>query len=143
MIDRDSKCGKGLLSKDVFYKEPQYHVEKALSKMNTLSPEFLTTHLDIIAPPNMHHVFFGNTLRLEVDEGGRTRTGFLTVGMHGGYVLGSFARSVHRTALFISENDVISVADEDGNEVEEEIWYQIPTAQILQNTHGLVSVGGD
>ena len=86
----------------------------------------------------MDHVFFGNTLRL--NRGGRT--GYLTIGAHGGPVLGALSRSTHQTALFVSNNRIISVTTPEGVETEDPMWYHIPTEQILSQNSGIVTVGG-
>lgn len=142
MVDLDNHCGKALLSKEVFYDQPKYSVDKAISQMRYLPKDFLTTHLDIIALPGMHRVFFGNTLKLQREENGQTRTGYLTVGRHGGSILGSLSRSTHRLALFMSDHKIISATDSTGDLLEKEAWYQIPPEELLSKSKGIVVVEG-
>ena len=85
----DNNFGRGIRSNTVFYDELKYHVQKALLSMDTLPDDFLTSHLDVIAPEGMNYIFLGNTLRLNQKIGNEKRTGYLTIGAHGGPVLGS------------------------------------------------------
>ena len=91
VVDDETYCGKSLLSDSVFYDKIMYPVEKEREVMKNATSEFLATHLDVISLPEMHHVFFGNTLRLEAEEEGQIREGYLTVGAHGGEVLEKFS----------------------------------------------------
>ncbi|MCB1107789.1 MAG: hypothetical protein KDK76_06815, partial [Chlamydiia bacterium] len=138
-IDRDTYHGKGLISASVFFKDPKYDVSEEIKKMDALPDDYLTTHLDVITPPEMDHVFFGNSLRLI--SGSNKRTGFLTIGTHGGPIIGSLARSTHQTALFVAKNRIINVRDSEGKEVEGKEWYQIPVETLLSQPSGLVTVG--
>ncbi|NGX51377.1 MAG: Adenylate cyclase 2 [Chlamydiae bacterium] len=142
MIDRGSRSGKVLLSKNAFYDQPKYDVTKALVGRKTVSDEFLTTHLDIIAPSGMHHVYFGNTLKLQDRVNGKIRTGYLTLGMDGSIVLESLARSTHRNVLFVSGEKIISVSNPEGDEISDAEWYAVPTEQILAKAQGVIKVGG-
>jgi len=137
IVRQDNQCGKALLSQSVFYGQPKYLVDQALEKMSSIHADFLTTHLDIIAPEGMDHVFFGNTLQLKNGK----RTGYLTVGTHGAPVLGSLSRSTHRTALFVSNNRIISVTTPEGIETEDPVWHNIPISEILSQDSGIIAVG--
>lgn len=141
-IDKRNFCGKGLRSHSVFFNEAKYDVKKALENMGNLPPNFLTTHLDVIAPKGIDHIFFGNTLRLDDDSGDKTRTGYLTIGTHGGPVLGSLARSAHQIALFISSDRIITVSTPHGADMEDRNWYNIPVEELLSKPSGLVNVSG-
>ncbi|QVL57672.1 MAG: hypothetical protein KFB93_00940 [Simkaniaceae bacterium] len=141
-VDKKNNYGKGLRSDTVFYGDVKYEVEKALGKMEKLSSDFLTTHLDVIAPTGIDHIFFGNTLRLEEGSGEKKRTGYLTIGTHGGPVLGSLARSTHQIALFVSGNRIAKVSTSDGADMEDLIWYEIPVESLLSKPSGLIKVGG-
>ncbi len=143
VVDDETYCGKSLLSDSVFYNRIMYPVEKELEVMKNASSEFLATHLDVISLPEMHHVFFGNTLRLEAEEEGQIREGYLTVGTHGGEVLGSLSRSTHQPALFISENKVIAVTNALGKEVVDPAWYDIPPEKLLSAASGIVTIKGE
>ncbi|MCB1106540.1 MAG: hypothetical protein KDK76_00415 [Chlamydiia bacterium] len=138
IMNKKSRCGKALESRSVFFSEPKYQVEKALQKMATLPSDFLTTHLDVIAPSDMHHVFFGNTLRLK--EGGKT--GYLTIGTHGKSVLESLSRSTHQTSVFISGGKIIAIADSKGEEVSDSTWFNLPVETLVSQNSGLVTVDG-
>ena len=142
IVDFENQCGKALYSKNVFHEKPRYDIKNALKKMGTLSLDLFPTHLDVIALPNMKHVFFGNTLKLEKEESGRKRTGYLTIGAHGGFVLNSLAKATHQDALFISGNRIVSVSDSNGQELAESPWYQVDVQKLLSETSGLITVDG-
>ncbi len=133
MFNEKDFCGKALLAEAVFYSKPKYTVDE---KTQT------TTQFDIIAPDDMHHVFFGSTLELESTEGGQTRTGYLTIGNHGATILRSLSRSTHKTALFVSDNKIISAVNPEGDQLKDPNWYQIPVQELLAAPSGLVTVDG-
>lgn len=141
-MDMGMEAGKGLLSSTVFFNEPNYEVAKEIKKMANLPADFLTTHLNVIAPPNMDHIFFGNSLKFETGSGAGKRTGYLTIGMHGGPVLGSLARSTHQIALFVSDEKIITVSNPDGSTMEDQNWFYIPVETLISKPSGLVNVSG-
>ncbi|QVL55742.1 MAG: adenylate/guanylate cyclase domain-containing protein [Simkaniaceae bacterium] len=143
VVDDETYCGKSLLSDSVFYDKIMYPVEKEREVMKNATSEFLATHLDVISLPEMHHVFFGNTLRLEAEEEGQIREGYLTVGAHGGEVLGSLSRSTHQPALFISDNKVIAVTNALGKEIADSDWYDVSPQKLLSAASGIVTIKGE
>ncbi|MCB1110359.1 MAG: adenylate/guanylate cyclase domain-containing protein, partial [Chlamydiia bacterium] len=142
VVDTKDFYGRSLLSESVFYQKPLYQYDASLESL-TQPAEFLATHIDVITLPEMHHVFFGNTLRLEEEEDGKKRVGYLTVGTHGGLVLGSLSRATHQQGLFISDNKIIVVTNEEGKEIQDPKWYEIPVEQLLSSSSGTVAVGGE
>jgi len=138
----DNNFGRGIRSNTVFYDELKYHVEKALLSMDTLPDDFLTSHLDVIAPEGMNYIFLGNTLRLNQKVGNEKRTGYLTIGAHGGPVLGSLARSTHQISLFVSGNRIVTVNTPHGTEIDDPNWYQIPVETLLSKPSGIINVNG-
>jgi len=143
MVDKEHFCGKSLLSRDVFFDQPRYNVEEEIQEMKELSADFLTTHLDVIALPEKHHVYFGNTLRVHAKEEEDEKVGYLTVGAHGGTILGSLSKSTHQTALFVSNDKIISVTNPSGDEIEEKKWYDLPTKKLLSSPSGIIDVDGE
>lgn len=142
ILDQESNWGKGLFSSKVFFNELHYNVVKAVKEMEQLPVDFLTTHFNVIAPLNMDHVFFGNSLKLVSGSGESQRTGYLTIGTHGGPVLESLARSTHQIALFISGNRIITVSNPDGSTMEDRSWFHIPVESLLSKPSGIIDVGG-
>ncbi|MGE0199133.1 MAG: adenylate/guanylate cyclase domain-containing protein [Simkaniaceae bacterium] len=143
MMDPETECGMGLISREVFYDRPLYHVEAALEKMEALPEDFQTTHLDIISPEGRHDFYFGNTLKLQTKENNQTRTGYLTVGMDGGAVLGTLSRSMHRTTLFISGGRIVRVTSGEGVELHSEEWYHISADELLSKEQGVIPIGDE
>ncbi len=143
MVDELTYCGKSLLSDSVFYDKVVYPIEKEIKGVKKVPSEFLATHLDVISLPEMHHVFFGNTLRLKAEEDGQKREGYLTVGTDGVEVLGSLSRSMHQPVLFISNNKVIAVTNALGKEVDDPDWYNVSTQRLLSAPSGIVTIKGE
>lgn len=139
MFDLKRLSGKALESDQVFHGQIAYDVEKALGNMK-LPTNFLTTHLDIISPKGFHHVFFGNTLKLEEGK----RTSYLTLGAHGGPVLSALARATHQMAMFVSQGKIIAVSNPEGDEVSgDSPWYEVPIQPIMDQTSGLINFHGE
>lgn len=141
-IESKLMIGKGLMSSSVFFEDSKEKVERSIKKFAKLSVDSLTSHLDVITPSHVDHIFFGNTLKLEEGIGASKRKGYLTIGTHGGPVLESLARSTHQTALLISGEKMIAACQPDGTKVEEKPWYQIPLGMLLSKPSGIVSVDG-
>lgn len=138
IIDDKLMIGKGLKSSCVFFEDSEAKVTRSIKKFENLPVDYLSPHLDVITPSHVKHIFFGNTLRLQDGN----RSGFLTVGTHGGPVLESLARSTHQMALFISGDQIITVSQPDGSHVGDKGWYEIPVESLLSKPSGLVTVGG-
>jgi len=143
VVDDETYCGKSLLSASVFYDRAVYSAENEIKGMKNATSEFLATHLDVISLPETHHVFFGNTLRLEAEEDGQNREGYLTVGTHGGVVLGSLSRSTHQPAVFITDNKVIAVTNSSGNEISDPEWYNLSAQKLLSESSGIITIKGE
>ncbi|WP_316359542.1 adenylate/guanylate cyclase domain-containing protein [Candidatus Neptunichlamydia sp. REUL1] len=143
VVDDKTHYGKSLLSDSVFYNKVAYPARKEIKGVKNATSGFLATHLDVISFPEMHHVFFGNTLRLEAEEHGQSREGYLTVGTHGGEVLESLSRSTHQPALFISDNKVIAATNALGSEVTDPAWYDISPEKLLSAPSGIVTIKGE
>lgn len=141
-LDTQLNFGKGLMSTSVFLNEKKYEVEEEVQKMKELPTDFLTTHLNVISPHEVDHIFFGNSLRVISEEEEGSRTGYLTIGTHGGPILGSLARSTHQIALFISEDRIVKVSTPEGADIENKNWYQIPVESLLSKPSGMITVEG-
>ncbi|MBI3211675.1 MAG: adenylate/guanylate cyclase domain-containing protein, partial [Simkania negevensis] len=143
VVDPQNLCGKALSSSSVFLKTPAYDVEKGAHKIKSLSKGFLEDHLDIIDPPEVKHVFFGNSLKL-VSPGkeGKSRVGYLTIATSGNTILGSLARATGQQALFISDRRVISITSREGNSLIDSPWYGIATDKLLSSSSGEITVDG-
>ncbi|MCB1071498.1 MAG: adenylate/guanylate cyclase domain-containing protein [Chlamydiia bacterium] len=141
-VDMKSLYGKGLRNDTVFYSEPKYKIGKALQDLEEIPYDFLTTHLDVIAPEEIGHLFLGNTLRLDKGTGKETRTSYLTIGTHGGPILGSLARSTHQIALFLTENRIVKVSTPEGIEMDDKSWYDIAVEPLLSKPSGILTVSG-
>jgi class 3 adenylate cyclase len=142
-IDNQLMIGKGLISSSVFFQDSKEQVKRSLEKFAKLPIDFLSPHLDVITPSHVNHIFLGNTLKLEEGIGANKREGYLTVGTHGGPILGSLARSTHQIALFISGNRIITVRTPEGEMMEDEQWFHIPTEPLLSKPSGIINVGGE
>lgn len=142
VMDENNFCGKGLFSDEVFYTTPMYHVSQELAKMKDLPENFLTAYLDVITPEGMEHAFFGNTLKLDQEIAGEMRTGYLTIGVHGGSVLSSLARSTHEQTLFIAKDKIIAVVAPDGKHVPGGPWYQLDAKTLLEKPSGIIKIEG-
>lgn len=139
VVNQEQMCGKAVLSDRAFQKEKTYDIHEALSK-NALPSEFLTTHLDIISPEGIDHVYFGTTLRME----GGNRTGYLTIGVHGRSILESLSRSTNETSMFVAQDRVIAVFDPKKGELPgNSPWYQVPMQDLLNQTSGIVTIQGE
>lgn len=134
--------GKGLMSSSVFFEDSEEKVKRSVLKFEDLPVDFLSPHLDVIIPSHVDPIFFGNTLKLIDGTGEKKRTGYLTVGMHGGPILESLARSTHQIALFISKDQVITAYHPNGTEIKEKGWYQLSVQSLLSQSSGVINVDG-
>ncbi|WP_420421559.1 adenylate/guanylate cyclase domain-containing protein [Simkania sp.] len=140
MLDTESFCGKGLRSDQVFRSKIQYDVQKATEKLK-MPVDFILPHLDVITPSDFHHVFFGNTLKLQDPKTGKTS--FLTLAAHEGPVLSALARATHQTLMFVSNGKIIAVSNPRGEEVAQNSpWFQAPVEKLMGQTSGVVTFGG-
>lgn len=140
MLDLETLCGKGLRSNQVFRSNIQYDVMKVTENLK-MPVDFILPHLDVITPTDFHHVFFGNTLKLQDPKTGKIS--FLTLGSHGGPVLSALARATHQTSMFVSNGKIIAISNPKGDEVSlDSPWFQAPVEKLLDQTSGVVKFGG-
>jgi len=141
MLDTKTHCGKGLKSEKVFKNKIQYDIYAAIKGMK-LPPDFLTTHLDVITPKEYHHVFFGNTLKLEDPSTGRMS--YLTLASHGGPILAALARATQQVSMFVSNDRIVAISDSHGDELSSRSsWYNMPVNELMNKTSGVVSFDGE
>ncbi|MCB1075055.1 MAG: HAMP domain-containing protein [Simkania sp.] len=140
MLDLETFCGKGLQSDQVFSSKIQYDVKKETEALK-MPVDFILPHLDVITPTDFHHVFFGNTLKLNDSKTGKTS--YLTLGAHGGPILSALARATHQTSMFVSDGRIIAVSNPKGEEApQDSSWFEAPVEKLMGQTSGVVTFGG-
>ncbi len=137
-FDTGKTIGRGVLSKDVFFLKPFFQIKDC-----NVDPQgfCFNNHIEVILSQSKENAYFGNTLRLTTPgKDGKTREGFLTIGLHSSHLLRDLALSTHQIAAFVSKDEIINVFDQDGIKLNDIQWRQLPVSKLLKEEVGVITV---
>ena len=142
VVDPVSNCGKTLLSRSAFSHVEEYDFSALLERKEMPPNQILLSNLSVINPKYSKHVFFGNVIKLQTPESGENaKDGYLTIGRNAQYFTNDLATTVNQNALLITDGEIVTVFDKDGEEITNSVWNRLTARELLSQESGTIKVG--
>jgi class 3 adenylate cyclase len=140
----ENQYGEGIHTRDVFFSQKAFD-DAAFFQKN--SPPDISANLGskiaLFQAFDLPHVFFGNTVRIEVKNGDEVKEGYLTLGMDTITILRKLVLAIHETACLVFSGKVVGGFSEDGQELVLSSSDELPMSSMLAAKSGIVKWKGE
>lgn len=130
--------GEGLLLKDIFYDKPLFNDAQYYSEnkpiLNCWHPAL---SIAVINPPELQHVFLGNTLKTSLEG----KTGYLTIGRDIDALLTKLVLSINQTGFIVHQGRIISAFNQKGKKITD--LQSLPVDSMLSSKSGELTWNGE
>jgi class 3 adenylate cyclase len=143
LFSLDNDVGFGVKTKEVMFSKPlfddcDYYAHNASKEANSS----LASSIAVIPSPASDHVFFGNTVRLNMKTPTSERTGFLTIASDADTILQRLVLAIHQAAILYVDKP-LSAFGMDGEKIDARSQLALPFAQMLAAPSGIVPWKGE
>ena len=133
-------AGKGIFNHDLFSAKPLYHYHECSPNIIKNNREIcLDSSMEVANIESLKRTFFVNTMSMKKNN----RESYLTLGIDVSRILQQLSIATHEATVLVSGGNIVSVYGPEGRPNDSAVWQQLPVANIMAQTSGLVSVGNE